>query len=250
MDIKVVKLYEDGFMTQAFAFGGGAAENAYDSKKLYPSSLQNYLIDTGKEIILVDTGMALEAPYSEPTEGQRIYMGKRILDYVSALEKLGYKVEDVNKILLTHKHPDHSGELKSFPNAKIYTSKTEAEALKLNGENIVKVTFKDGPYYNFENSEIIAEGIRFIPAVGHTLGNSIVIVEADNIFYMLHGDVTYTDEALKENKLSVIYEDLEAARNTLDHVRDFIKNHPTVYLSTHTPLAIENLADKKIMKLK
>ena len=33
------------------------------------------------------------------------------------LEELGYKKENVSKILLTHKHSDHSGCLKDFPNA-------------------------------------------------------------------------------------------------------------------------------------
>ena len=53
---------------------------------------------------------------------------------------------------------------------------------------------------------------------------------------MIHGDVTYTDEALYENKLSVVYEDLKLARETLDNVREFISNNPTIYLSTHTLL--------------
>ena len=46
---------------------------------------------------------------------------------------------------------------------------------------------------------------------------------------MLHGDITYVDEALYENKLSVVFEDISAARRTLDEVREFIRNHPTVY---------------------
>ena len=32
---------------------------------------------------------------------------------------------------------------------------------------------------------------------------------------MLHGDITYVDEALYENKLSVVFDDLSAARETL-----------------------------------
>ena len=66
---------------------------------------------------------------------------------------------------------------------------------------------------------------------------------------MIHGDVTYTDEALYANKLSVVYEDLAAARETLDRVREFIRSHPTVYLSTHTPLGYENLEKRAICDL-
>ena len=65
----------------------------------------------------------------------------------------------------------------------------------------------------------------------------------------MHGDVTYTDAALKANKLSVIFDDLAAARETLDRVREFIRNNPTVYLSTHTPEGITNLEGKIVMKL-
>lgn len=92
----------------------------------------------------------------------------------------------------------------------------------------------------------IADGVYFIEAKGHTLGNSIVVVEDGDLFYMLHGDVTYADEALYENKLSVVFEDNGAARETLDNVREFIENNKTVYLSTHTPLGYEN---KKIIDL-
>ena len=51
-----------------------------------------------------------------------------------------------------------------------------------------------------------------IKAKGHTNGNSIIIVEDDGLFYMLHGDITYIDEALYKNKLSVVYDDKEEAR--------------------------------------
>lgn len=249
MKIKAVKLYENGFMTQDFAFGGSADKATLDSTKTYHSSLQNYVIDTGKEVILVDTGVPEETPEMPPKEGQKIYQGTKIKGYVEALKELGYAPEEVSKILLTHKHPDHSGELRSFPKAKIYLSSAEAEALKLSGENIVKAEFKSGAYHNFESSELIAEGVYLIPAPGHTKGNSLVMVEEDGIFYMLHGDITYTDAALIENQLSVVFEDKEAAKDTLLKVREFIKNNPTVYLSTHTPEGIVNLEEKRIMKL-
>lgn len=249
MKIKAVKLFENGFMTEDFALGGNGDKSTLDPSKTYPSSLQNYVIDTGSEVILVDTGVPKETPDTPPKEGQKIYQGRLIEDYVSALKTLGYDESKVSKILLTHKHPDHSGELRSFKDAKIYLSETEADALSLKGDNIVKVDFEDGPYHNFEKSKKITDGIYLLPAPGHTLGNSIVVVEADNIFYMIHGDITYTDEALKRNNLSVVFEDKDKAADSLAKVRDFIKNNPTVYLSTHTPEALDHLAKKEIMKL-
>ena len=87
--------------------------------------------------------------------------------------------------------------------------------MKLTGDNVVRTDFTDG----------------------------------GDKFYLIHGDVTYTDEALLENKLSVVFEDMPAARDTLNRVRAFINENPTVYLSTHTPYGYENLDAQKIMKL-
>ena len=249
MKILAVKLYEKGFMTQPFALGGEDGVEKFDSKIRYRSTLQNFLIDTGSEVILVDTGMPLEAPDMVPDEKTQIYLGSRIQDYVSALKSLGYQPEQVTKILVTHKHADHTGELRSFPNAKIYLSPEEADALNLTGENIVRVQYQSGPYHTFDASEKIADGVYLLPAKGHTTGNSIIVAESDGLFYMMHGDVTYTDEALYANKLSVIYEDKAAARDTLDRVRAFIRKNPTVYCSTHTPLGYENLEAKRIVDL-
>ncbi len=250
MKIQAVKLYENGFMLQPFAMGGEDGLSAFDPAVRYRSSLQNYVIDTGNEVILVDTGMPKEVPDAVPDEKTVIYMGRRTKDYMAALEELGYRPEQITKILLTHKHADHSGELRAFPNAVIYASAEEAAATELKDLPNVKVAeYKDGAYYNFEASEKIADGVYFLPAKGHTTGNSIVIAEDGGLFYMMHGDVTYTDEALYENKLSVVFEDVGAARETLNKVRAFIKDHPTVYLSTHTPLGYENLESKKVIDL-
>lgn len=247
--IKAVKLYESGFMTQTLAFGGEGMTGVDPSVK-YRSSLQNYVIDTGEEVILVDTGMPAEVPDQVPDENTMIYMGKKIRPYVEALAEAGYTPEQVSKILITHKHADHTGELRHFPNASIYASRAETEADELKPyQNVVPVDFTDGAYYNFPASQKIADGVWYISAKGHTNGNSIVIVETGGLFYMIHGDVTYTDEALYANKLSVVFEDLAAARETLDAVREFIRNHPTVYLSTHTPLGYENLENRKVTDL-
>ena len=249
MMIKAVKLYDNGFMTQALAFGGEGMDGIDPAKK-YRSSLQNFVIDTGKEVILVDTSVPAEMPDQIPDEKTLIYMGKKINNYVDALAAAGYKPEQVSKILITHKHADHTGELRSFPNAKIYAARVETEADELTPyPNVVPVDFTDGPYENFPASQKIADGINYIPAKGHTFGNSIVIVEDGGLFYMIHGDVTYTDEALYENRLSMVFEDVAAARVTLDAVREFVRNHPTVYLSTHTPLGYENLESKKVIDL-
>ncbi|MBQ6221951.1 MAG: MBL fold metallo-hydrolase [Solobacterium sp.] len=250
MEIKAVKFRKDGFYSQPFAFGGEEGPQNFDPNIRYRGSLQNYLIDTGDEVILVDTGLPAGTPEEVPDETSPLYTGKDICTYMEAFAALGYKPEQVTAILLTHKHGDHSGELRSFPNAKIYVNEEETSAAELQGiTNIVPVKFTDGAYYNFPDSQKIRDGITMIKAKGHTNGNSIIVVENDGLFYMFHGDITYVDEALYEDKLSVVFDDLPAARVTQNLIREFIRNHPTVYCGTHTPQGYENLEAKRVMDL-
>ena len=250
MDIKAVKFRKDGFYSQPFAFGGEEGPAAFDPSVRYRGSLQNYLIDTGDEVILVDTGLPAGTPEEVPDETSAVFTGKDICSYMEAFEALGYKPEQVTKILLTHRHSDHSGEIRSFPNAQIFVNEEELSADELQGvDNIVPVRFTDGAYHNFPECQKIRDGIYFIKAKGHTNGNSIIVVEKDGLFYMIHGDITYVDEALYENKLSVVYDDKDAARETMDRVRQFIRENPTVYLSTHSPQGYENLESNRVMDL-
>ena len=251
-------MFDGGFMNEPFAFGGEEGKEMFDEQIIYRSSLQNFLIDTGQEVILVDTGFKNGMPAPAKKLGAPLYMGEKVADYMEAFCELGYQPEQVTKILITHKHPDHTAALEYFPNAKVYVSPEDADAMKLEGDNIVRVTYKDGAYHQFPAVEEIPvmagpdeQRVRLyvVEAKGHTLGNSIVILEYDGLFYMFHGDITYCDAALKANKLSIVFEDKQAARETLDRVRQFIKEHPTVYLSTHCPEGYENLMMKRIMKL-
>ncbi|MBP3785544.1 MAG: MBL fold metallo-hydrolase [Bacteroidaceae bacterium] len=250
MEIKAVKFRRDGFYSQPFAFGGEEGVGKFDKNIRYRGSLQNYVIDTGSDVILVDTGLPAGFPEEVVNESAMAYTGKTICDYVDALTSLGYKPEQVTKILLTHKHSDHSGELRSFPSAEIYVNAAEIGVEELKDiPNLVPVHFTDGAYYNFPESQKIVEGVYFINAKGHTYGNSLVIAENEGLHYMFQADITYVDEALYENKLSVVFDDLAAARETLDRVRDFVRNHPTVYMGTHTPQGYENLEAKRVIDL-
>ncbi len=250
MIIKAVKFRRDGYYTQPFAFGGEEGPDKFDHNIRYRGSLQNYLIDTGSDVILVDTGLPAGFPEEVIDEKAMAYTGKNICSYMDALAALGYKPEQVTKVLLTHRHSDHSGELRSFPNAKIYVGAAEMQAEELkNISNLVPVSYTDGAYHNFPETQKICDGVWFIKAKGHTNGNSLVIAESDGLYYMFQADITYVDEALYEDKLSVVFDDLPAARETLNRVREFVRNHPTVYCGTHTPQGYENLEAMRVMDL-
>ncbi len=250
MEIKAVKFRKDGFYTQPFAFGGEEGMDKFDPNIRYRGSLQNYLIDTGDEVILLDTGFTDAVPEEVPDEKAMGFMGYAISDYMTAFKTMGYQPEQVTKILLTHRHSDHSGSIGLFPNAKVYVNADELGAEELQGvDNLVPVKFTDGPYYNFPESQKIMDGVYMVRAKGHTVGNSVIIIEKDGLFYMFHADITYVDEALYENKVSVVFDDLSESRVTLDRVREFVRSHPTVYMGTHTPQGYENLEANRVIDL-
>lgn len=252
MKIKAIQFRKDGFYSAPFVFGGEDGPQNYNPKERYRGSLQNYLIDTGKEVILVDTGLPKDTPEESPDENSPIFTGHDSQDYMEGLIVLGYQPEQVTKIVLTHKHNDHSGRLHEFPNAQIFVNEEECGAEELKGlSNVVPVKFTSGAFYNFPETQEIATNVYMIKAKGHTNGNSIVIAEdkEEGLFYMLHGDITYVDEALYRNKLSVVFEDIKEARVTMDRVREFVSKHPTVYIGTHSPEGVESLEAKRIIDL-
>ena len=100
MIIKAVKFRTDGFYTQPFVFGGEEGAENFDKNIRYRGSLQNYLIDTGSDVILIDTGLPAGTPEEVPDENSALYTGKDISSYMDALAALGYKPEQVTKILL------------------------------------------------------------------------------------------------------------------------------------------------------
>ncbi len=198
-------MYDGGFMNQAFAFGGEEGKEKFDEQIIYRSSLQNFLIDTGKDVILVDTGFKTGMSAPAKKLGAPLYMGERVADYMASFEALGYQPEQVTKILITHKHPDHADCISQFPNAQVFISAEDADAMKLpQGGHVVRATYGEA-YHNFPHAQQVAEGVWFIEAKGHTKGNSIVIAECDGLYYMFQGDVTYCDAALKANKLSIVF---------------------------------------------
>ena len=136
-----------------------------------------------------------------------------------------------------------------LPNAKIYISEKEADSMKLTGDNVVRVKFTDGAFKNFPESQRITDTLVMVKAEGHTLGNSISILQDGDVYYMFQGDVTYCDAALRENELSVLFEDKDKAIETLNRIRDFIRENKTIYCSTHCPDGYLNVEQRKIMKL-
>ena len=118
------------------------------------------------------------------------------------LEKLGVKPAQIDAILLTHLHGDHTGGLQKdgkplFPNAKIYLDSRELDhftriapndgavaAMKAYGSNVITFdAFPLGPIYR----EVLP-GICAIANYGHTPGHTAYLVGRGRDKFIIAGD--------------------------------------------------------------
>lgn len=145
------------------------------------TSINAFLIDTGKRLVLVDTGAG--TLFGAHTGGKLL----------GSLSRIGVKPEQIDDILITHLHSDHSGGLVQggqivFPNAVVHVAKSDIDyflaADRQNGvpgydksyfkiaSDSISPYLASGQVKTFEGSSEVLPGITTISAPGHTPGHS------------------------------------------------------------------------------
>lgn len=178
-------------------------------------SINNYLINTGKQLVLVDTGAGeLFGPHA----------GGLLIRHLKAA---GYQPEQVDAVLLTHIHGGHSGGLaiggqRLFPNATVYVDRRDSEFWLGESARLAhpekSTTFRQShqtmdPYVvagklkSFDGATQLFPGIRSVPAYGHTPGHSAYLIESQGQRLMLWGDTVHVAEIqFSEPTVSIEYD--------------------------------------------
>lgn len=163
------------------------------------TSVNAYLINTGSQLVLVDTGAG---NLFGPTLGK----------LMANLKAAGYQPEQVDAVLITHMHSDHlgglmAGDKRAFPNATVHLAKAEAD-FWLSADNMKKApaemqtTFQNAtamltPYSTadklkpFAGDTELVPGIKAITTPGHTPGHSTYSVESKGQKLVLWGDLMH-----------------------------------------------------------
>ncbi|GGI96077.1 MBL fold metallo-hydrolase [Saccharopolyspora subtropica] len=172
------------------------------------------LIETGGELILVDTGYGIAdvTTHTEQLERSFLRLSRPVLEVAETaaaqVKQLGYRIEDVRHIVLTHLDRDHAGGLPDFPHAQVHVHDSEYRAMRNSPERARYLShqFQHGPQWNLHRSsdgerwfgfEAVRElpglppGILLIPLPGHTRGHTGVAVRRSDGRWLLHAGDAY-----------------------------------------------------------
>lgn len=184
------------------------------------ASINAFLVDTGSRLVLVDTGAG---ELFGPGLGGKL---------PASLRAAGYGPEQVDDILITHVHTDHSGGLAvggrmQFPNATVHVGKPDVDFF-LDPGNAARTGYDTryfaeaemtiGPYVRagkveaFDAGGEILPGVTAVPRPGHTPGHSFYRVESRGEVIEFWGDIMHFGAIqFPEPAVTVVYDQDPAA---------------------------------------
>ena len=167
------------------------------------TSVNCYLIYAAGRLALVETG---SGDYLAPTAGK----------LHENLKAAGVNPADIDTVILTHMHPDHSAGLtnpktgeKLFPNAELVVHENEPKhwqddaAMNAAPQRAQELYFRCAreqmaPYHNrmktWTTATDVFPGVRSMPLHGHTPGHSGYMVSSGKDSLLIWGDIIHVPE--------------------------------------------------------
>ena len=229
-ELEVTTLFDGvAVVTPDWLFGAKATiDNVRSAVQEVPRLLDagdaGFLVNTGKHLILVDTG------------GGTWFGGGNLGRLADNLRRSGYEPEKVDRVFVTHLHSDHIGGLTSkegkrlFPNAEVYVAKAESDfwlspELAAKAPKEVQPFFRDaqaisapyikaGKWHTFSGNESIMEGVRLVGLQGHTPGHTGYEFSSQGHRILFWGDTMHSQVVqVSHPEVTVVFDvDQEAAR--------------------------------------
>lgn len=251
-DFEVTVLSDGNLPFQPELFAGDPAraqkllEDAFVPKQNPTTSVNAWLVNTGKYLILVDTG---GSTHFGPTLGRLPHN----------LAAAGVHPDAVDAVVITHMHPDHvpglvtSDKRMLFKNAAVYVGADEyafwmSEDIYAKTPNEVKPFFDlarmsvkpyadAGKIQTYKDGSEIISGLTAASAPGHTVGHSMIRVSSAGRDLLLWGDIVHS-AALQfaEPDRSIAYDiDPAMAIASRKRVFDMVTTDRTLFAGAHLP---------------
>ena len=212
------------------------------------TSVNCYLIYSAGRLALIETG---SGDYLLPTAGK----------LQQNLQAAGVNPADIDTVILTHMHPDHSAGLtnpktgeKFFPNAELVVHENEPKhwrddvAMNQAPQRAKELYFQCArdqmaPYHNqmrpYTGSVEVFPGVRSMPLHGHTPGHSGYMVSSGKDSLLIWGDIIHVPEVqIPRPEVTMAFDtDPHAAAATRTRVFDMVTNdrQPIAGMHVHFP---------------
>jgi glyoxylase-like metal-dependent hydrolase (beta-lactamase superfamily II) len=207
-----------------------------------------WVLRGGGRTILVDTGF-------EPEEGAA--RGRTCLcPPVEAVARLGIEPGAVDRILVTHFHYDHIGNVAAFPDAEVLVPERElafwtgpmAERFQFGhhadraGIEHLREAHRAGRARTFAPGDEVAPGIEALCVGGHSPGQQVLVVEGAERRVVLASDAVHFYEELELERPFSVIADLQQMYEGYDTVRRLCDDG-AVLLPGHDPAVVDRFPD-------